>query len=603
MKRADLRRRNAAATISAMTSPDSYRPAAVWRRLLGYGAPHWRLFLLALLGMVTFAATDISFVRLIQPLIDSIFVERDPKVIAVMPFAILGIFIIRGLAGFAAAYGIAAVGQRVVSRLRVEVFEHLLYVPVAHHDKARNADLQTKLTYHAGQVADSATGVLTAIIKDGLSAVGLLGLMFWTSWKLALFTLVIAPLVSVSITWVNRRFRKLSQRVQTSVSGITHSADEAITGRRILKLYGGEKYVLDAFRRMDDYLRRQSLKMTASGAASNSALELIAAIGVAMLVFVATAPGMIETVSAGTFASFIAAMLSLRAPLAAMTSISERLQRGLVAGADLFAFLDTPVEADSGSRPLARAEGRLRFDDVHFAYEADGRAALDGVSLDIAPGATVAFVGRSGSGKSTLLSLIPRFYDPASGAVLLDGHDAREYRLLDLRRQIALVDQNIVLFNATIAENIAYGSTGATRDRIEAAARRAHAWEFISRLPLGLDTMLGQDGANLSGGQKQRLTIARALFKDAPILILDEATSALDSESERAIQQALTELMRGRTTLVIAHRLSTIQSADLIVVMDQGRIVEQGTHDALLARDGAYAALHRMQFRDDVVAA
>ncbi len=603
MKRADLRRRNAAATISAMTSPDSYRPAAVWRRLLGYGAPHWRLFLLALLGMVTFAATDISFVRLIQPLIDSIFVERDPKVIAVMPFAILGIFIIRGLAGFAAAYGIAAVGQRVVSRLRVEVFEHLLYVPVAHHDKARNADLQTKLTYHAGQVADSATGVLTAIIKDGLSAVGLLGLMFWTSWKLALFTLVIAPLVSVSITWVNRRFRKRSQRVQTSVSGITHSADEAITGRRILKLYGGEKYVLDAFRRMDDYLRRQSLKMTASGAASNSALELIAAIGVAMLVFVATAPGMIETVSAGTFASFIAAMLSLRAPLAAMTSISERLQRGLVAGADLFAFLDTPVEADSGSRPLARAEGRLRFDDVHFAYEADGRAALDGVSLDIAPGATVAFVGRSGSGKSTLLSLIPRFYDPASGAVLLDGHDAREYRLLDLRRQIALVDQNIVLFNATIAENIAYGSTGATRDRIEAAARRAHAWEFISRLPLGLDTMLGQDGANLSGGQKQRLTIARALFKDAPILILDEATSALDSESERAIQQALTELMRGRTTLVIAHRLSTIQSADLIVVMDQGRIVEQGTHDALLARDGAYAALHRMQFRDDVVAA
>lgn len=585
-----------------MTSPDPYRPAAVWRRLLGYGAPHWRLFLLALLGMVTFAATDITFVRLIQPLIDSIFVERDPRTIAIMPFAILGIFIIRGIAGFAAAYGIAAVGQRVVSRLRCEVFEHLLYVPVAHHDKARNADLQTKLTYHAGQVSESATGVLTSIIKDGLSAVGLLGLMFWTSWKLALFTLIIAPLVSVSITWVNRRFRKLSARVQTSVSGITHSADEAITGRRILKLYGGEIYVLDAFRRMDDYLRRQTLKMTASGAASNSALELIAAIGVAMLVFVATAPGMIETVSAGTFASFIAAMLSLRAPMASMTSISERLQRGLVAGADLFSFLDTPVEADSGSRPLARAAGRLRFDDVRFGYETDGRAALDGVSLDIAPGSTVAFVGRSGSGKSTLLSLIPRFYDPHAGSVLLDGHDAREYKLSDLRRQIALVDQNIVLFNATIADNIAYGSTGATRDKIEEAARRAHAWEFISRLPQGLDTMLGQDGANLSGGQKQRLTIARALFKDAPILILDEATSALDSESERAIQQALTELMRGRTTLVIAHRLSTIQSADLIVVMDQGRIVEQGTHEALLARDGAYAGLHRMQFRDEAVA-
>lgn len=586
-----------------MSAPDPYRPAAVWRRLLAYGAPHWRLFLLAMLGMVTFAGTDLAFVRLIQPLIDSIFVERDPKVIAVMPFAILGIFLLRGIAGFAAAYGIAAVGQRVVSRLRCEVFEHLLHVPVAHHDKSRNADLQTKLTYHANQVADSATGVLTAIVKDGLSAIGLLGLLFWTSWKLALFTLAIAPLVSLSITWVNRRFRKLSQRVQGSVAGITHSADEAITGRRILKLYGGESYVLDAFRRMDDYLRRQSLKMTASGAASNSALEMIAAVGVAMLVFVATAPGMIETVSAGTFASFIAAMLSLRAPMAAMTAISERLQRGLVAGADLFRFLDTPVEADAGSRPLARSRGRLRFDDVRFAYETDGRAALDGVSLEVAPGATVAFVGRSGSGKSTLLSLIPRFYDPTSGRLLLDGFDARDYRLSDLRRQVALVDQNIVLFNASIADNIAYGSTGATRDKIEEAARRAHAWEFIERLPQGLDTMLGQDGANLSGGQKQRLTIARALYKDAPILILDEATSALDTESERAIQQALTELMKGRTTLVIAHRLSTIQSADLIVVMDQGRIVEQGTHEALIARDGAYAALHRMQFRDEPVAA
>lgn len=585
----------------APVTENTYRAGAVYRRLLRYGLPHWRVFALALLGMVVFAATDVTFVRLIKPLIDSIFVAHDARIIRLMPLLILAIFLLRGLAGFTAAYGIATVGQRIVSRLRCEVFEHLLRVPIAHHDKARNADLQTKLTYHASQVSESATGVLTSVIKDGLSAIGLLALMFYTSWKLALFTLIIAPLVSLSITWVNRRFRKLSSRIQISVSGITHSADEAITGRRIVKLYGGERFALDAFRRIDDYLRRQTVKMTAAGAAANSALELIAAIGVSLLVFIATSPAMLDEVSAGTFASFIAAMLSLRAPMASMTSISERLQRGIVAGADLFAFLDQPLETDGGSRSLSRASGALQFHNVSFAYAAGTHAALAGVTLAIAAGSTVAFVGKSGSGKSTLLSMIPRFYDPGAGRVSLDGHDLREYRLLDLRRQIALVDQNIVLFNATIGENIAYGNAEATAAQIEAAARRAQAWEFIERLPQGLDTVVGQDGANLSGGQKQRLTIARALLKDAPILILDEATSALDTESEHAIQRGLSELMKGRTTLVIAHRLSTIQSADVIVVMQEGRIIEQGAHAELLMLDGAYAALHRLQFRDAAV--
>jgi len=589
--------------MSTASEQQPYRPAAVYRRLLGYGLPHWRPFLLAVAGMVAFAATDVTFVRLIQPLVDQVFVARDASVIRLMPLLILAIFILRGIAGFGASYGIATVGQRVVSRLRCEVFEHLLHVPVAHHDKSRNADLQTKLTYHAGQVAESASGVLTSIIKDGLSAIGLLALMFYTSWRLTLCALVIAPLVSASITWVNRRFRKLSARVQDSVSGIMHSADEAITGRRILKLYGGEPFALAAFRRMDDNLRRQNLKMTAAGAANNSALELIAAIGVALLVYIATSPTLLASISAGTFTSFITAMLSLRAPLQSMTSISERLQRGIVAGADLFAFLDIPRERDDGQRPLVRAEGSLAFDDVRFAYDAGARPALAGVTLAIPAGRSVAFVGKSGSGKSTLLSMIPRFYDPSAGTITLDGAALQDYRLADLRRQIALVDQNVVLFNATIAENIAYGVENPSREAIETAARRAFAWEFISRLPQGLDTMLGQDGANLSGGQKQRLTIARALFKNAPILILDEATSALDTESERYIQQALSELMKGRTTLVIAHRLSTIQNVDQIVVMHEGRIVETGSHAELLAANGAYAQLYRLQFRDEPVAA
>ena len=573
-------------------------PSAVYKRLLRYSAPHWRVFVCAILAMVVFAASESTIAYLIKPLTDGSFIQRDPRVIRWMPWTILGIFLVRASANFSSSYAMAWVGQRVVSRLRCEVFEHLLRVPVAHHDRGRNADLQAKLTYHASQVADSASSVLTSLVKDGMTAIGLLGYMLWTSWKLTLFALLIAPLLSVSVNWVNRRFRKVSSRIQNSMTGITHSADEAITGRRVLKVYGGENFALTNFRRIDDYLRRQSLKMTATSAASLSSLDLIAAIGVAALVYLATMPDMLRAMTPGTFVSFIGAMLMMRQPISNMTGLSERLQRGLVAGGDLFQFLDTPVETDDGRLPLQRATGTLRFEDVRFRYSAEAAPALDGVTLDIRAGQTVAFVGKSGSGKSTLLSLLPRFYEPDGGRVLLDGHALGDYRLSDLRRQITLVDQNVVLFNATIAENIAYGDPEATRERLESAARRAYAWDFIERQPRGLDSSIGADGLMLSGGQRQRIAIARALYKDAPILILDEATSALDTESERYIQQALDELKRGRTTLVIAHRLSTIQNADLIVVMREARIVEQGTHAELLARDGEYAMLHRLQFRE-----
>jgi len=582
--------------------PFSYTPGAVYRRLLSYSLPYWRVFVAAITCMVLFASMEVAVIRLIKPLTDGTFVDRDPVVIRFIPFVIMGLFMVRAVASFGSSYCMSWLGQGVVARLRYDIFEHLLFVPVSQHDKGRNADLQAKLTFHTSQIAESATSVLTALVKDGLTIIGLLGLMFYMSWRLAIFALIIAPPVVFSLRWVNRRSRNVSSRIQDIIGDINHVTDEAITGRRIVKIYGGEGFALENFRKVANHIRQLSIKISSTMAASSVSMELIAAAGISMLVYLATRPETLQAMTPGTFVAFIGAMLSLRSPLNSVTNLSTRLQFGIAAATNVFQFLDTSREADLGQRHLDHAGGRIRYEDVRFSYHQDGRYALNGVSLDIEPGKTVAFVGRSGSGKSTLLSMIPRFYDPQSGRVQLDGHDLQEYSLQDLRRQITLVDQNVVLFNASVADNIAYGQAEATRERIEEAARRAYAWEFISGLPQGFDTPLGQDGIMLSGGQRQRIAIARALLKDAPILILDEATSALDTESERYIQQALEELKKGRTTLVIAHRLSTIQNADLIVVMQEGRIVEQGHHAELLAAGGQYAALYRMQFRDDVPA-
>ncbi|MDE2148749.1 MAG: lipid A export permease/ATP-binding protein MsbA [Gammaproteobacteria bacterium] len=585
-------------------SEADYRPAAVYRRLLRYAAPYWRMFLLAVLSMALFSATDGGMAWLLKPLTDGSFVKHDPVTIRWMPWAILGLFLVRGLANLGSTYAMAWLGQKVVATLRADVFEHLLLVPVTHHDRARSADLQTKLTYQAAQVSDAATSVLTSVIRSGLSALALLATMIYTSWQLTLAILLIVPPIFGSFQWVNRRFRTLSNRIQTSIGGINHSADQVITGRRMVKVYGGESLVLDAFARINDYLRRQTIKLSTSGAVSSSVMELLAATGIASLVFLATLPALHESLTAGDFVRFIGAMLMLRQPLSSLADLSQRLQRGLVAGADLFVFLDTPRERDSGTRRLSRAHGEIEFANVCYRYDNFATPALDGVSLHLAAGQRVALVGRSGSGKSTLLSLIPRFYDPDSGRVCLDGHDLREYRLADLRRQIALVDQSVVLFNASIAENIAYGIGLQTdQERIVAAAKAANAWDFIERLRDGIHTPVGQGGVLLSGGERQRIAIARALLKDAPILLLDEATSALDSESEQLVQDALGRLVIGRTVLVIAHRLSTVQNADRIAVMQDGRIVEQGTHMELLTRDGAYATQYRLQFRQPAAAA
>ncbi|HEX4895042.1 MAG TPA: lipid A export permease/ATP-binding protein MsbA [Solimonas sp.] len=582
--------------MSDSSAPD-LKPWPIYRRLLGYSLPHWRVMVLAFLATTAFAAVDASFAALIKPLLDKAFVEQNKDYIRTLPLIIVGLFLLRGITSFASAYGMAWVARRVVHDVRKVLFDKLLGLPVRYYDRINSSQLIARMNYHVEQVADATTTVLTSTLKDGLTVIFYIGYMFYLNWKLTSFTFVVLPFIALIIAYVSRRFRQISSRIQQSVSNVTEAVDEAVTGQRVVKVYNGQAFERTQFARINENNRWLSMKIVATRAGSAALIQFIAAWAVAAIVYFATQPGMIEQMTPGTFAAFMLAMLSLMQPLKNMGGVNERLQRGIAAGNEIFRMMDEADEPQDGTRPLPTARGELEFRDLRFRYRDDVPEALRGLNLKIAPGQTVAFVGKSGSGKTTLLSLLPRFYDADGGAILLDGVDLREYRLHDLRRQVALVDQQVRLFNATVAENIAYGLEPMPDDAaIVAAAKRAHAWEFIEKLPQGIHTPIGQNGSSLSGGQRQRLAIARALLKNAPILILDEATSALDTESERAIQAGLEALVEGRTTLVIAHRLSTIQDADLIVVMQDGRIAETGTHAELLAAGGLYAALHRMQF-------
>lgn len=572
----------------------------LYRRLLGYVLPHWRAFLISIVASVVVAGTETGFAAFLKPMIDGSFVQKDPWIIKMTPFIMVGIFFVRAVANYHSKYWMSWVARKVINVLRGQMFNQLLCLPVSFFDATPSGTLLSKLVYDVEQVARATTDSITILVRDSLTVIGLIGWIFYLNWRLALVLMIGAPFISMVVNTINKRFRRYSGRIQVSVGDITQIAEEAIEGQRVVKTFGGEAYESGRFDAANEKNRRLNMKLEKTNAASVPLIEFIAALASAGVIYVALQEVEKNALTVGAFMSFVGSMMLIHSPMKRLTRIFANLQKGIAAADSIFTLIDTPAEKDEGQRAISRASGAVEYRDVTFSYrEGELDDVLHGVSLKIEPGQTIAFVGRSGSGKSTLVGLLPRFYDVQRGQILIDGTDLHEFPLQQLRDQISLVSQHITLFNDTIANNIAYGRLeGSDRQTIIAAAEAAHAMEFIDDLPEGLDTMVGENGVLLSGGQRQRLAIARALLKDSPILILDEATSALDTESERNIQAALEQVMKNRTTLVIAHRLSTIEGADCIVVMDKGRIIESGRHSELLEKNGQYAALYNMQFQD-----
>lgn len=568
--------------------------ARLYRRLLRYAWPYRGTFAAALVAMTIGSATEPLFAALMRPLLNGGFVHRNPTSMQLVPLAVVALFVVRGLASFGASYLMSMVGRRVVFDIRTDMFKRLLYMPTRFFDRQSSGILIAKLIYDVEQVASAATQALSTLVKDNLTVIGLLGWMLYLNWPLTASIMIIAPVISLIMRRMGGRFRHTSRAIQESMGGISHVVQEAVDGHRVIKTFGGQSRAGDVFRVANERNRRENMRRVRVAASGVPFIQLLAAIALAGVVYVAMRqPG----ATVGAFMSYVTAMMMLLAPIKRLTQVNETLQIGMAASQSVFALIDEPTEAESGTRTLTAVRGAVEYRQVYFRYAPGAPYAVSGVSFSIPAGQTLALVGTSGSGKTTIANLLPRFYNLEHGGIFLDGVDIRELTLAGLRSHIALVSQETVLFDTTIRENIAYGHDGPVSEpRLRAITAAAHIDEFIGDLPDGLETVVGERGVRLSGGQRQRIAIARALLKDAPVLILDEATAALDSESERHVQAAIQRLMENRTTLVIAHRLSTVEHAHRIVVMAKGTVVECGTHRELLDLGHVYARLYKLQF-------